>query len=296
MLRWFQQVADGMTVTEVADLDMVSQPGVSRALARLEKEVGAPLLHRSGRTLRMTRAGAAFKRHVDALLHELDDGLAAVDQLVDPSTGTVALAFQPSFGSLLVPDLVRSFHDVRPGVGFELAQVRSEGVVAVLESGAADLALAGRLTDAAVTWRRLLTEPLRLAVHEGHPLAGRAGVALAEAASEPFAALRPASLLRRQSEELCQRAGFRPRVVLEADELPTVHGLVAAGLAVAVLPAGLAAGPGPSSVRLLPLEDPGATREVGLAWSAERRLLPSAQAFADHVLHRAAAGELPVLR
>ena len=43
-LRWFQLVADGATVTEVADLFQVSQPGVSRALARLEREVGSPLL------------------------------------------------------------------------------------------------------------------------------------------------------------------------------------------------------------------------------------------------------------
>ena len=75
-LRWFQQVADGVTVTEVADLYLVSQPGVSRALARLEEQVGTPLLHKSGRVLRLTQAGATFKRHVDGLLHELDDGLA----------------------------------------------------------------------------------------------------------------------------------------------------------------------------------------------------------------------------
>lgn len=78
-LRWFQQVADGVTVTEVSEVEGISQPGVSRALARLERELGTPLLRRSGRTLRMTHAGSAFKRHVDALLHQLDDGFAAVN-------------------------------------------------------------------------------------------------------------------------------------------------------------------------------------------------------------------------
>ena len=105
-LRWFQQVADGVTVTEVSELEGVSQPGVSRALGRLEAEVGTPLLRRSGRTLRMTHAGSAFKRHVDSLLHQLDDGLAAVSQIIEPETGTVSLAFQVSLGSWLVPDLL----------------------------------------------------------------------------------------------------------------------------------------------------------------------------------------------
>jgi Transcriptional regulator len=68
-LRWLQQVADGTTVTEVSELESVTQSGVSRALARLEAQVGTPLLRRSGRTLRMTHAGAVFKPHLDALLH-----------------------------------------------------------------------------------------------------------------------------------------------------------------------------------------------------------------------------------
>ena len=58
-LRWLQQVADGTTLTEVSELESVTQSGVSRALARLEAQIGTPLLRRSGRTLRMTHAGPA---------------------------------------------------------------------------------------------------------------------------------------------------------------------------------------------------------------------------------------------
>ena len=118
VLRWFQRVADGMTVTEVSELDEVTQSGVSRALARLESEVGTPLLRRSGRTLRLTRAGEVFKPHVDSMLRRFDDGIAAVGQFVSPETGTVALAFQQSLGTWLVPDLVRSFRARHPSVQF----------------------------------------------------------------------------------------------------------------------------------------------------------------------------------
>jgi LysR family transcriptional activator of glutamate synthase operon len=47
-LRWFQQVADGTTVTEVSELETVTQSGVSRALARLEDQVGVALLYGPG--------------------------------------------------------------------------------------------------------------------------------------------------------------------------------------------------------------------------------------------------------
>src|SRR4029453_4537269 len=125
-LRWFQQVAEGTTVTGVSDLGAVTQSGVSRALRRLEADVGTPLLRRSGRRLRMTHVGAVFKRHVDALLHQLDDGIAALTQLIEPDTGPVALAFQQSLGTWLVPDLVRTFRAAHPGVRFQLTQVRDE--------------------------------------------------------------------------------------------------------------------------------------------------------------------------
>jgi DNA-binding transcriptional LysR family regulator len=113
-LRWFQQVADGVTVTEVAELEHLTQPGLSRALARLERQVGTPLLRRHGRVLRTTEAGRAFKRHVDRLLHELDDGLAAVEQLLDPETGAVGVAFERSMGTWLVPQLVSGFRAEHP--------------------------------------------------------------------------------------------------------------------------------------------------------------------------------------
>src|SRR5215469_16965857 len=119
-LRWLQQVADGTTVTEVSELEMVTQSGVSRALARLEAQVGTPLLERSGRTLRLTRTGRVFKPHVDRLLDQLDAGLDAVAQFVSPETGSVAVAFPQSLGSWLVPDLLGGFRGQHPGVSFRL--------------------------------------------------------------------------------------------------------------------------------------------------------------------------------
>jgi LysR family transcriptional regulator, transcription activator of glutamate synthase operon len=304
-LRWLQQVADGTTVTEVSEVESVTQSGVSRALARLEAQIGTPLLRRSGRTLRMTHAGAVFKPHLDALLHHLDDGIAAVSQLIDPDTGTVALAFQQSLGTWLVPDLARSFRATHPGVRFQLAQVRDEPNSAALDGGNADLELGTRRPqnppDADFHTRLIALEPLRLALPREHPLAERlAGpgrVRLADVASEPFISLRSASALRRLTDDLCEQAGFRPDVIFEGDDLSNVRGFVAAGLGVAVVPAPRAGSPEavPGPVTYLELADPGAVREIFLTWSAERRLLPATDLFRRHVIRRAAAGRLPAV-
>ena len=295
-LRWFQLVADGVTVTEVSELERTAQSAVSRALARLEAEVGTSLLRRSGRTLRMTHAGVAFKRHVDALMHELDDGLAAVHQLVDPETGTVTLAFQPSLGPWLVPDLVASFRGEHPDVRFDLRPKQDELVTTVQARGEVDLELSTlRPRDPSLRWRRIAPEPLRLAVPGDHPLASRSEVALAEVADLPFVTIRPTSLLRRLSDELCARAGFQPTVAFECHDLPTMRGFVGAGLGVAIVPAvrGVAAHPPTVPPHHLEITDEGAARDVTMTWSAERRLLPAAELFREHVASRADAGLLP---
>jgi len=309
VLRWFQQVAEGKTVTEVSEADEVTQSGISRALARLETQVGTPLLRRSGRTLRLTRAGEVFKPHVDAMLRRFDDGIAAVGQFVSPETGTVALAFQQSLGTWLVPDLVRSFRNAHPAVRFRLTLVRDELHGLPLDGGIADLEIgtrrfrtdpeAARPGDLPVRTEQIGTEPLRLALPREHRLAGRQRAHLADVAKDPFIALRPSSALRKLIDDLSKQAGFRPTVVFEGDDLTNLRGLVAAGLGVAVVPAPRANSPeaadsgGP--VRYLELADRGAERAIYLTWSAERPLLPAAELFRAHVVSRVTVGKVPAL-
>ncbi len=286
-LRWFQQVADGVTVTEVADVYSVSQPGVSRALARLEEEVGTPLLRKTGRVLRPTHAGSVFKRHVDSVLHGLDDGLAAVGELVDPSTGTVTVAFQLSLGTWLVPRIISRFREEHPRVQFRLEASHDALGSSLLAGGRIDLEFtARRPRNPEVHWERLFTQPLFLAVPAGHRLADRVEVSLAEVAGDDFVMLRPVWELRTLCDDLCSRAGFAPRVAFEGDDLPVVRGFVAAGLGVAIVPAmdTEAQVSGPAAERLVRLTDARAHRDVGLSWSQSRRLLPSAELFRQHVV------------
>jgi LysR family transcriptional activator of glutamate synthase operon len=293
VLRWFKQVAEGATVTEVSDLEAVTQSGISRALARLEEQVGTPLLRRVGRRLRLTRAGEVFKPYVDALLHQLEEGLAAVSQFIAPDTGLVRLAFQQSLGTWLVPDLVRSFRASHPAVRFHLTLVSDELHSGPLDSGEADLEIGTRLFtvrqgDSAVRTIQIAVDPLRLAVPRDHRLAGQREVRLADVAGEPFIGLRRTSALRRLTDELCRQAGFRPEVVFEGDDLSYIWGFVAAGLGVAITPAPLPGSPeaafGP--VRFLAIGDSGAERAVYLTWPAGRPLLPAAELFREHVVSR----------
>ncbi|SEF21617.1 DNA-binding transcriptional regulator, LysR family [Amycolatopsis pretoriensis] len=281
-LRLFREVAGGATVTETAARGHLTQPALSRALRRLEHDAGAELFRRSGRVLRLTPAGHAFRRHVEAVLDQLDQGLREVAEIVDPGTGVVPLAFLHTFGTWLVPSVLRSFLREHAGARFELRQHGEAGLETELLDGTADLVItSGDPGHAQLRWERLLVEPLRLAVPPHHRLAGRRRVRLADLADETFILLRPGYALRETTERLCAEAGFAPRIGFEGDEVETLRGLVTAGLGVSVLPLPhTATFPAPH----LALTDVDAARDIGLAWAAGRTLPPLSETFRQHVL------------
>lgn len=284
-LRWFQLVADGVTVTEVSEIFGVSQPSVSRALARLEAEVGTPLLERQGRVLRMTLAGLSFKRYVDQAISAVDDALSAVNQLIDPERGVVSLGFPLSLGTWLVPALIRDFEAEHPEVQFVLETTTSDEdnrISPLLASGQIDLELTtSRAIGPHVLWHPMQTDDLYLALPEGHPLASAPTVSLSDTAEERFVLLQPPSQLRRIALGLLHGAGVDPDVAFEAEDLATVRGFVGHGLALSILPS-LGADierVGTDRVVLRTITDPGANRHLGIAWTTQHPLLPSADLF-----------------
>lgn len=281
VLRLFRQVAAGTTVTDTAAGARLTQPALSRALRRVEQEVGAQLFQRSGRILRLTPAGHTFARHVDALLDRYDQAVRELAEQTDPEAGVVPLAFLHTLGTWLVPNLISTFREQHPRARFELSQHGEEGLVTELHNGTADLILTSDNPGLnTIEWQHLLTEPLHLAVPLTHPLSARAEVRLAEAAEEPFILLRPGYGLRKTTETLCATAGFTPRIGFEGEEVETQRGLVAAGLGVALLPPPQT----PSPVPHLRITDVPAERDIGIAWHAGRTLPPLSAHFRDHVL------------
>lgn len=281
VLRLFQQVASGATVTGTAARARLTQPALSRSLRRLEHEVGAALFQRAGRTLRLTPAGHAFRAHAEAVLDSYDQGVRAVRELVDPDAGTIPLAFLHTLGTWLVPRVIRGFREQHPRARFVLRQHGEEGLTSELLDGTADVVLtSGDPGLPAIEWRRLLVEPLHLAVPPDHRLTDRDEVRLADAAEETFILLRPGYGLRATTEALCAAAGFTPRVGFEGEEVDTLRGLVTAGLGVALLPLPQTTSTAPH----LRVTDVPSERDIGVAWLAGRELPPLSAAFRTHVL------------
>jgi DNA-binding transcriptional LysR family regulator len=289
-VRWFRAVADGQTVTETAAAAFMTQPAMSRMLARLQKEVGTDLFFRSGRGLQLTPAGRVFRKFADDIVDGYDSGVRSVVDVVSPDTGTVPIGFLHTLGTWFVPQLLSGFRREHPRVEFELQQRGEAGLREELLAGAADLIITSdNPADAAIEWAQLLVEPLVLAVPPDHRLAHRKRVQLADVADDTFIVLRRGYGLRQITERLCVEVGFAPRVGFEGEEVETLRGLVAAGLGVSLLPRVPAITPrlGDSPAELA-ITDVIAERKIGVAWLAERELPGPSARFRDYVVAQSA--------
>lgn len=189
-LGWFVVLAETEHVTDAASDLGISQPTLSRALARLEDHFGVPLFDRVNRRLRLNPYGEILLVHARRTLAEMRSATERIAALRDPGTGTVRLAFLHSQASSFVPDLLRRFRALAPHVQFGLMQGAAHEIVDRLDSGQADLAITSP-RPAGYQWHGLHVERLCLAVPRGHRLAARTRIQLSDTGAEPFIELAP---------------------------------------------------------------------------------------------------------
>ncbi|AOR30247.1 LysR family transcriptional regulator [Streptomyces fodineus] len=297
-LRYFVTVVEEAGFTRAAERLHLAQPGLSAQIRQLERELGQPLLDRSGRSVRPTEVGEAVLPYARAALAAVDGVRQTVEEYTGLLRGRVAVGLIP--GTLAhafdVAGLLADFHAAHPRVEVTLTEDTSDRMLAALRRGELDLAVLGVAEEEpppGIDQHVVIDEPLVAAAVPGHALPMEYG-GVAEAV--PLAALRGHRLIslprgtgvRGVLERLCAEAGFRPHVAFEAAAPDAVCRLAARGLGVAVLP-GLGPRPG---LATLPVADPRARGRVALAWRAEGALLPAARALLG-ILRKGMAAGMP---
>jgi LysR family transcriptional activator of glutamate synthase operon len=263
-LGWFTTLAETEHMTEASLRLNVSQPTLSRALARLERKLGVKLFDRHRNGLRLNKYGEIFQAHAIRAMNEIDRGEERIATLVDPERGSVSLGFVHSLGAWLVPDLLHRYREVAPSTSFELRGGACDAVIDDVRRGRVDIGfVAPEPVADDLDWIPLGREPLCLGVPPGHGFEGRDQVAIADLAHEPMVALKPGFGLRQITDRLCREAGVIPRVEIEVTELSTLHALVAAGMGVAVIPAPRPGHTPGLAIVGIPFSDPTAFRHYG---------------------------------
>lgn len=250
LLRQFVVVAEELNFRRAAARLHMSQPPLSVAMQNLEAAVGTPLLDRSKHHVRLTPAGQAFYRDALRLLQHAEQARERARRTGEGLEGSLRLSFVPSAALDLLPGILKRFQRDYPTVQLKLTAETTARQIEDLRGGYVDLALVvGPVYDArGLALTDLQAQHFVIAVPAGHPLAARQQVRIKELATESFISF-PATAGAGFAAALlaaCQSAGFLPKVVQEAGQMPAILMLVAGGLGIALVPA---------SMRRLRMED-----------------------------------------
>ncbi|NEC66729.1 LysR substrate-binding domain-containing protein [Streptomyces sp. SID9727] len=267
-LTYFVAVAEARHFTRAAEEVHVSQPSLSQQIRALENELGAELFSRARGNITLTDAGEALLPLARRILADADTARHEVQELAQLRRGRVRLGATPSVCTGLLPEVLRAFHDLHPGIQLLLEEGGSHDLVRELARGALDLALVVLPLPAAspaLTTVELLREDLVVVSSAQRPRPGRGGrVRIADLEGEPLVMFRHGYDLRELTVAACRAEGFEPSFTVEGGEMDAVLGFVRAGLGIAVVPAMVAARSG-ADLRTTPLARPGLRRTIALA-------------------------------
>jgi DNA-binding transcriptional LysR family regulator len=296
-LRALRAVADHGTLAAAADALHLTPSAVSQQLAALERDVARPLLEPNGRSVRLTVAAHVLLEHSDALfaqLERLEGDLAASGG--DARGELRVVGFPTALAGLLGP-ASRTLRAEAPGVRLRVRELETPEAVAALARHEAELMLgmecsaAPQIGDA--RWHRqdLLGDTLDAVLPAGHPLAGRARVALQELAREEWVAPPVGWSCDEVFHAACRAAGFSPRVAHRTGDWQATMGLVSAELGVSLVPR-LAQAAAPPGVVVIALSGVPPKRHVFAVCRAGAESAPAMRALLD-ALGRAAADDSP---
>lgn len=277
-INTFVTVADRGSMAAAARSLHITPAAVAQQIRTLERELGAPLIARAGRTVSVTEEGARILERARGLLRDVADLRSVANE--NGLSGELRIGACPTALAGLLPDILARMVESFPQINVFIRPGYSADLYRAVEEGDLDAAMVLQAPFAlpkTCDWQLLREEPL--VVLAPARLAG----------CDPHQLLREQPLIRydrhewggRKADEYLRRAGIVPRERLELNALNAIAVMVDRGLGVSLVPDWAQPWPAGIDVARLPLPLPSEPRRIGLVWSRSSVRLRLVNALLD---------------
>jgi DNA-binding transcriptional LysR family regulator len=289
------------SIVNAAEAAHLTQPAASKLVAEIEDALGVPLFDRLPRGVSPTLYGDVMIRRAGAALAEMEAGYQEIMELVSGLSGRVSVGSVLTPAASLLPDAITRLKQAHPRVQVSVVVDTSKPLVQRLRHGDLDLVI-GRVLDTdeadSLSFDPLTDEPHRLIARQGHPLADRTDLTLADVASQAWILPPRGSILRDRLTALLLSQGVPfPTRTVDTLALPVVTQLLTASDIVVALPEDLVrpfldAG----TLRVLPYDLDLRMDVYGIVTRRDHRLSPGAEALLGTLRELAAERYRPATR
>ena len=237
-LRYFCVTAEVLHYTRASRLLYISQPSLSYALNKLERELGLPLFEKHGKKVTLTKYGEEFLPYAKRALAEISEGTEHLREMRLPSMAGISMGYIYSVSFAVLPEFVNKFymHQGSDRIAFRFRQGKAGELTEQLLNGTLDFLIAGKPDMTSIDHLPIYRQELFLIVPATHRLADAESVMLSDISGENFISLNHETLTYHQLEKEFRKAEFVPNTIIEADEYSSIAASVSTGAGVAIMP------------------------------------------------------------
>ncbi len=225
-LQLFLATAERLNLSHAAEAMNITQPGLSKSMHRLQRELGTKLYHRRGRGIELTEAGRALLRHVKLVETQLAEARAEVTGIAGGALGHARIGAGPSWLSRHLPVSISRIMADHPNIRFTVDTGFPDKLIGRLRLGELDVvvgALPDNRVDPDLRFMRLTSDVIRVMGRKDHPLTRKRDRTLADYANQRWILPGPQELVRRRLAHAFMLAGLpEPTLAVETDSLSLI--------------------------------------------------------------------------
>jgi DNA-binding transcriptional LysR family regulator len=239
LLRSFTVIAEEGSLSRAAERMTIAQQSLSQQVRVLEAQIGAPLFRRTSRGVSLTEVGEVLLREALPVLGHAERAMDVVTSSVRGEGVALRVGFLSSLANEVMPPVLRLLGERHPDLALHTEDLPIAPLVAGVRQARLDAAISRPPLIDELTARPVGSEPVVIALPEGHHLTGAPSLRLADLAEENWV-MTPRSSWppwHRKYDEDFAAAGFRPRIVRRSTSPQGLLALVAAGVGITRLAA-----------------------------------------------------------
>jgi len=240
-LRSFVKIVELGSLSKAAKHLYVAQPALSQQIAKLEEDVGKPLLIRSSKGVSPTKNGLALYHHAHLILRQFDQALSIAQAETPEVIGMVSVGLPATTVAAIGLPLIKRVRERYPGILINVVEAMSGHIDQLIQQNQLDLAVlfAGNLSEN-LTIEPILVEELFLFLKEDSDFlpANRTSVTMAEVAGLPLIVPTSSHGLRKRISVEFESRALNMNVVAEIDSLSLVMNCVHEGIGATIKPMG----------------------------------------------------------
>jgi len=222
-LQLFLATAERLNLSHAAEAMSISQPGLSKSMHRLQRELGTRLYHRRGRGIELTESGRALAKHVKLIASQFAEARLEIGGIAGGKVGQARIGAGPSWLSRHLPASIARVMAQNPNIRFAVDTGFPDRLIRRLRLGELDVvigALPDNRVDPDLRFLRLTSDVIKVVGRNEHPLLRKRDRTLADYVAQRWILPGRQELVRQRLSRAFAQTGLpEPIIAVETDSL-----------------------------------------------------------------------------